>query len=197
MTERKEPVLQVKDITEYALKDTKMIPVIQDLSFSVYAGETVSIVCRTDLDRKILMALLSRERKPTVGAIRSKGKCSEMTEDTVLFPGMTVLENIELPAQMSPSGDGAFRESIMKTAEDIFGDKLDKDVSVLTGEETFIAKYLRIFMSSPGYVLIEEYPETEECMNAIRNTVRETGIPVIVLADTDDITETDRTIRLE
>ena len=60
MTEKKEPVLQVKNVAEYALKDTKMIPVIQDLSFSVYAGETVSIVCRTELDRNILMALLSR-----------------------------------------------------------------------------------------------------------------------------------------
>ena len=98
---------------------------------------------------------------------------------------------------MSPSGDGAFRESIMKTAEVILGEKPDRDISVLTGEEVFIAKYLRMLMSSPGFVLIEEYPETEECMNAIRNTVRETGIPVIVLADTDDITETDRIIRLE
>lgn len=104
----KEKVIEVKGVSRnYEHKES--IHALSDVSFSVSEGEFVSIVGPSGCGKTTLLKLLGNLLEPDSGeiSIRKGGdedagsrRIGFVFQDPVLFPWLTVLENVELPLQI-------------------------------------------------------------------------------------------------
>ncbi|EIQ7097378.1 ABC transporter ATP-binding protein [Enterococcus faecalis] len=147
-----------------------MIQAVRDVSFEVNRGEIVSLIGANGAGKTTILRTISGLNQPSKGTITFEGSpiqkkaprrivaqgISQVLEGRHVFPGLTVLENLEMGAYLRKDGD------IQKDYENVYEkfpilkERLNQDASTLSGGEQQMLAMGRALMSKPRLLLLDE-----------------------------------------
>ena len=152
--------------------DGGTLNILDDLSFSIQAGEAVAIVGASGSGKSTLLGLLAGLDEPTGGSVHIRGQdLFALDEDGraalrgaclgfvfqsfQLLPALTALENVMLPLELAGRGD-ARREAESWLQRVGLGARLGHYPRQLSGGEQQRVAVARAFAPGPALVLADE-----------------------------------------
>ena len=140
-------------------------PVMQDLSFSVEQGSFTAVVGASGSGKSTLLKLLNGLLQPVEGCIELDGKdvhtlknyASYMPQQDLLFPWLTVLENVMLPMTVQKLPKDKRREAGMRAlAQAGLSGWEDRKPSELSGGMRQRAAFARTLCVGADLLLLDE-----------------------------------------
>ena len=145
------------------------IHALKDVSFSVEEGEIMTLIGANGAGKTTTLLTLSGLKKPQSGTIRFLGKditkttpqsrvamgISQSPEGRRVFPGLTVLENLEMGAYLR-------KDDFSADMEKVFGyfprlkERRKQTAGTLSGGEQQMLAMGRALMSRPKLMLLDE-----------------------------------------
>ena len=148
-----------------------MIQAVRDVSFEVNEGEVVSLIGANGAGKPTILRTLSGLVRPSAGKIQFLGKeiqklpaqkivaggLSQVPEGRHVFPGLTVMENLEMGAFLKKN-----REENQANLKKVFSrfprleERKNQDAATLSGGEQQMLAMGRALMSTPKLLLLDE-----------------------------------------
>lgn len=148
-----------------------MIQAVRDVSFEVNEGEVVSLIGANGAGKTTILRTLSGLVRPSAGKIQFLGKeiqklpaqkivaggLSQVPEGRHVFPGLTVMENLEMGAFLKNN-----REENQANLKKVFSrfprleERKNQDAATLSGGEQQMLAMGRALMSTPKLLLLDE-----------------------------------------
>ena len=148
-----------------------MIQAVRDVSFEVNEGEVVSLIGANGAGKTTILRTLSGLVRPSAGKIQFLGKeiqkmpaqkivaggLSQVPEGRHVFPGLTVMENLEMGAFLKKN-----REENQANLKKVFSrfprleERKKQDAATLSGGEQQMLAMGRALMSTPKLLLLDE-----------------------------------------
>ena len=148
-----------------------MIQAVRDVSFEVNEGEVVSLIGANGAGKTTILRTLSGLVRPSAGKIQVLGKeiqkmpaqkivaggLSQVPEGRHVFPGLTVMENLEMGAFLKRN-----REENQANLKKVFSrfprleERKNQDAATLSGGEQQMLAMGRALMSTPKLLLLDE-----------------------------------------
>ena len=148
-----------------------MIQAVRDVSFEVNEGEVVSLIGANGAGKTTILRTLSGLVRPSAGKIQFLGKeiqkmpaqkivaggLSQVPEGRHVFPGLTVMENLEMGAFLKKN-----REENQANLKKVFSrfprleERKNQDAATLSGGEQQMLALGRALMSTPKLLLLDE-----------------------------------------
>ena len=148
-----------------------MIQAVRDVSFEVNEGEVVSLIGANGAGKTTILRTLSGLVRPSAGKIQFLGKeiqklpaqkivaggLSQVPEGRHVFPGLTVMENLEMGAFLKKN-----REENQANLKKVFSrfprleERKNQDAATLSGGEQQMLDMGRALMSTPKLLLLDE-----------------------------------------
>ena len=148
-----------------------MIQAVRDVSFEVNEGEVVSLIGANGAGKTTILRTLSGLVRPSAGKIEFLGKeiqklpaqkivaggPSQGPEGRHVFPGLTVMENLEMGAFLKKN-----REENQANLKKVFSrfprleERKNQDAATLSGGEQQMLAMGRALMSTPKLLLLDE-----------------------------------------
>ena len=148
-----------------------MIQAVRDVSFEVNEGEVVSLIGANGAGKTTILRTLSGLVRPSSGRIEFLGQeiqktpaqkivasgLSQVPEGRHVFPGLTVLENLEMGAFLKKN-----REENQANLKKVFSrfprleERKNQDAATLSGGEQQMLAMGRALMSTPELLLLDE-----------------------------------------
>ena len=148
-----------------------MIQAVRDVSFEVNEGEVVSLIGANGAGKTTILRTLSGLVRPSAGKIQFLGKeiqkmpaqkivaggLSQVPEGRHVFPGLTVMENLEMGAFLKKN-----REENQANLKKVFSrfprleERKNQDAATLSGGEQQMLAMGRALMSMPKLLLLDE-----------------------------------------
>lgn len=148
-----------------------MIQAVRDVSFEVNEGEVVSLIGANGAGKTTILRTLSGLVRPSSGRIEFLGQeiqktpaqkivasgLSQVPEGRHVFPGLTVLENLEMGAFLKKN-----REENQTNLKKVFSrfprleERKNQDAATLSGGEQQMLAMGRALMSTPKLLLLDE-----------------------------------------
>ena len=148
-----------------------MIQAVRDVSFEVNEGEVVSLIGANGAGKTTILRTLSGLVRPSAGKIQFLGKeiqkmpaqkivaggLSQVPEGRHVFPGLTVMENLEMGAFLKKN-----REENQANLKKVFSrfprleERKNQDAATLSGGEQQMLAMGRALMSTPKLLLLVE-----------------------------------------
>ena len=148
-----------------------MIQAVRDVSFEVNEGEVVSLIGANGAGKTTILRTLSGLVRPSAGKIQFLGKeiqkmpaqkivaggLSHVPEGRHVFPGLTVMENLEMGAFLKKN-----REENQANLKKVFSrfprleERKNQDAATLSGGEQQMLAMGRALMSTPKLLLLDE-----------------------------------------
>ena len=148
-----------------------MIQAVRDVSFEVNEGEVVSLIGANGAGKTTILRTLSGLVRPSAGKIQFLGKeiqklpaqkivaagLSQVPEGRHVFPGLTVMENLEMGAFLKKN-----REENQANLKKVFSrfprfeERKNQDAATLSGGEQQMLAMGRALMSTPKLLLLDE-----------------------------------------
>lgn len=179
------------------------LTILDDISFSVAAGDTVAIVGASGSGKSTLLGLLAGLDRPSAGRIIASGEdLFAMNEDAraqwrarhvgfvfqsfQLLPQMTALENVMLPLELAGASDAAARarEGLSRVG---LADRLKHYPRTLSGGEQQRVALARAFASRPALLFADEptgsldHATGERVIELLFEMNRESGATLILV----------------
>jgi putative ABC transport system ATP-binding protein len=179
------------------------LTILDDISFSVAAGDTVAIVGASGSGKSTLLGLLAGLDRPSAGRIIASGQdLFAMDEDAraqwrarhvgfvfqsfQLLPQMTALENVMLPLELAGVSDAAARarEGLARVG---LADRLNHYPRTLSGGEQQRVALARAFASRPALLFADEptgsldHATGERVIELLFEMNRESGATLILV----------------
>ena len=147
-----------------------MIQAVRDVSFEVNQGEIVSLIGANGAGKTTILRTISGLNQPSKGTITFEGApiqkkaprkivaqgISQVPEGRHVFPGLTVLENLEMGAYLRKDGDMQKDYEHVYEKFPILKERLNQDASTLSGGEQQMLAMGRALMSKPRLLLLDE-----------------------------------------
>lgn len=147
-----------------------MIQAVRDVSFEVNQGEIVSLIGANGAGKTTILRTISGLNQPSKGTITFEGTpiqkkaprkivaqgISQVPEGRHVFPGLTVLENLEMGAYLRKDGDMQKDYEHVYEKFPILKERLNQDASTLSGGEQQMLAMGRALMSKPRLLLLDE-----------------------------------------
>ncbi|HHZ13355.1 MAG: ABC transporter ATP-binding protein [Caldicoprobacterales bacterium] len=148
-----------------------MIHALKDVSFEVHRGEIVVLIGANGAGKTTTLRTISGLQRPTNGQVilngvditnvsaqeRVKMGISHVPEGRRVFPGMTVLENLELGAYLRRDRDGILEDLEMVYERfPILRDRRKQTAGTLSGGEQQMLAIGRALMSRPEILFLDE-----------------------------------------
>ncbi len=165
-------VLEAIEVTKQVSSPEGTLTILNDVSFSIRAGETVAVVGPSGAGKSTLLALAAGLDLPTRGHVRLNGaNLSELDEDGRalvradsvgfvfqsfhLVPSLNALENVMLPLELAGSDDArtAARAIIDKVG---LADRWSHYPAQLSGGEKQRVAIARAFATEPAVLFADE-----------------------------------------
>lgn len=147
------------------------IEAVKDVSFEVHEGEVVTLIGANGAGKTSILRTISGLVKPSSGKIEFLGNeiqkvparkivasgLSQVPEGRHVFPGLTVLENLEMGAFLNNN-----REENQKNMRMVFDrferleERKNQDAATLSGGEQQMLAMGRALMSKPKLLLLDE-----------------------------------------
>ena len=148
-----------------------MIQAVRDVSFEVNEGEVVSLIGANGAGKTTILRTISGLVRPSAGKIEFVGSeiqkvpaqkivaagLSQVPEGRHVFPGLTVLENLEMGAFLKTN-----REENQTNLKKVFSrfprleERKNQDAATLSGGEQQMLAMGRALMSTPKLLLLDE-----------------------------------------
>ncbi|MCY7173371.1 ABC transporter ATP-binding protein [Streptococcus gallolyticus subsp. gallolyticus] len=148
-----------------------VIQAVKDVSFEVNEGEVVTLIGANGAGKTSILRTISGLVRPSAGKIEFLGQeiqkeparkivasgLSQVPEGRHVFPGLTVLENLELGAFLRND-----REENQKNLKKVFDrfprleERKSQDAATLSGGEQQMLAMGRALMSQPKLLLLDE-----------------------------------------
>jgi len=148
-----------------------MIQAVRDVSFEVNEGEVVSLIGANGAGKTTILRTLSGLVRPSAAKIEFLGQeiqkmpaqkivasgLSQVPEGRHVFPGLTVLENLEMGAFLKKN-----REENQANLKKVFSrfprleERKNQDAATLSGGEQQMLAMGRALMSTPKLLLLDE-----------------------------------------
>ena len=148
-----------------------MFQAVRDVSFEVNEGEVVSLIGANGAGKTTILRTLSGLVRPSAGKIQFLGKeiqkmpaqkivaggLSQVPEGRHVFPGLTVMENLEMGAFLKKN-----REENQANLKKVFSrfprleERKNQDAATLSGGEQQMLAMGRALMSTPKLLLLDE-----------------------------------------
>ena len=148
-----------------------MIQAVRDVSFEVNEGEVVSLIGANGAGKTTILRTLSGLVRPSAGKIEFFGQeiqkmpaqkivasgLSQVPEGRHVFPGLTVMENLEMGAFLKKN-----REENQANLKKVFSrfprleERKNQDAATLSGGEQQMLAMGRALMSTPKLLLLDE-----------------------------------------
>ena len=148
-----------------------MIQAVRDVSFEVNEGEVVSLIGANGAGKTTILRTLSGLVRPSSGRIEFLGHeiqkmpaqkivasgLSQVPEGRHVFPGLTVMENLEMGAFLKKN-----REENQANLKKVFSrfprleERKNQDAATLSGGEQQMLAMGRALMSTPKLLLLDE-----------------------------------------
>lgn len=148
-----------------------VIQAVKDVSFEVNEGEVVTLIGANGAGKTSILRTISGLVRPSAGKIAFLGQeiqkeparkivasgLSQVPEGRHVFPGLTVLENLELGAFLRNN-----REENQKNLKKVFDrfprleERKSQDAATLSGGEQQMLAMGRALMSQPKLLLLDE-----------------------------------------
>ena len=148
-----------------------MIQAVRDVSFEVNEGEVVSLIGANGAGKTTILRTLSGLVRPSAGKIQFlckeiqklpaqkivAGGLSQVPEGRHVFPGLTVMENLEMGAFLKKN-----REENQANLKKVFSrfprleERKNQDAATLSGGEQQMLAMGRALMSTPKLLLLDE-----------------------------------------
>ncbi len=185
-------------------------------SLTIPEGSIAAVVGPSGSGKSTLVETLVGIRKPRRGKIFFKGRnitelppekrnFATVYQDALLFPHLSVFENIAFGLKKRLKDKAALRRKVLEVAERV-GVKhlLGRDIFGLSGGERQRVALARALAVKPELLLLDEPfsaldpPRREEMRNLLLNLVREEGISTLLVShDVADASVADLVILLE
>lgn len=147
-----------------------MIQAVREVSFEVNRGEIVSLIGANGAGKTTILRTISGLNQPSKGTITFEGSpiqkkaprrivaqgISQVLEGRHVFPGLTVLENLEMGAYLRKDGDIQQDYENVYEKFPILKERLNQDASTLSGGEQQMLAMGRALMSKPRLLLLDE-----------------------------------------
>lgn len=147
-----------------------MIQAVREVSFEVNQGEIVSLIGANGAGKTTILRTISGLNQPSKGTITFEGApiqkkaprkivaqgISQVPEGRHVFPGLTVLENLEMGAYLRKDGDIQNDYEHVYEKFPILKERLNQDASTLSGGEQQMLAMGRALMSKPRLLLLDE-----------------------------------------
>ncbi|HZJ56949.1 MAG TPA: ABC transporter ATP-binding protein [Clostridia bacterium] len=178
-----------------------MIHALKDVSFEVNQGEVVVLIGANGAGKTTTLRTISGLQRPTGGQITLKGTditnvsaqqrvkmgISHVPEGRRVFPGMTVLENLELGAYLRRDKAGISEDLDMVYERfPILRDRRRQSAGTLSGGEQQMLAIGRALMSRPEILFLDEPSMglapilVQEIFDIIRN-INNTGTTILLV----------------
>ncbi len=158
-------MLEVTDLNVYYGN----IHALKDVSFSVEEGEIMTLIGANGAGKSTTLLTLSGLKKPQSGTIRFLGKditkttpqsrvamgISQSPEGRRVFPGLTVLENLEMGAYLRRDDFSADMEKVFAYFPRL-KERKKQTAGTLSGGEQQMLAMGRALMSRPKLMLLDE-----------------------------------------
>lgn len=145
------------------------IHALKDISFSVEEGEIMTLIGANGAGKSTTLLTLSGLKKAAAGAIQFMGKditkttpqsrvamgISQSPEGRRVFPGLTVLENLEMGAYLRKDDFSADMEKVF-TYFPRLKERRKQSAGTLSGGEQQMLAMGRALMSRPKLMLLDE-----------------------------------------
>lgn len=147
-----------------------MIQAVHDVSFQVNQGEIVSLIGANGAGKTTILRTISGLIRPAAGEIQFEGRSikkeapqkivasglSQVPEGRHVFPGLTVLENLEMGAFLRK--DNQVKEDYEQVFEKfpVLKERISQDAATLSGGEQQMLAMGRALMSKPKLLLLDE-----------------------------------------
>ena len=148
-----------------------MIQAVRDVSFEVNEGEVVSLIGANGAGKTSILRTISGLVRPSAGKIEFFGQeiqkvpaqkivaagLSQVPEGRHVFPGLTVMENLEMGAFLKKD-----REENQANLKKVFSrfprleERKNQDAATLSGGEQQMLAMGRALISSPKLLLLDE-----------------------------------------
>ena len=148
-----------------------MIQAVRDVSFEVNEGEVVSLIGANGAGKTSILRTISGLVRPSAGTIEFLGQeiqkvpaqkivaagLSQVPEGRHVFPGLTVMENLEMGAFLKKD-----REENQANLKKVFSrfprleERKNQDAATLSGGEQQMLAMGRALMSTPKLLLLDE-----------------------------------------
>ena len=148
-----------------------MIQAVRDVSFEVNEGEVVSLIGANGAGKTSILRTISGLVRPSAGKIKFLGQdiqkvpaqkivaagLSQVPEGRHVFPGLTVMENLEMGAFLKKD-----REENQANLKKVFSrfprleERKNQDAATLSGGEQQMLAMGRALMSTPKLLLLDE-----------------------------------------
>ena len=148
-----------------------MIQAVRNVSFEVNEGEVVSLIGANGAGKTTILRTISGLVRPSAGKIKFLGSevqktpaqkivaagLSQVPEGRHVFPGLTVMENLEMGAFLKTN-----REENQANLKKVFArfprleERKNQDAATLSGGEQQMLAMGRALMSTPKLLLLDE-----------------------------------------
>jgi len=216
-------MISVTNLTKTFKSGETTVTAVDDLTFSVEAGQFASVVGTSGSGKSTLLSLLGGLDRPTSGEVRvddlviSAGSDRELISyrrDTIgfvfqsfsLIPNLSATENVMLPMEFAGMRRAAQHERAVELLDGVGldGDKQLRRPARLSGGEQQRVAIARALANSPKVILADEPTGNLDSktgrviVKALRGLTDSDGTTVIVVThDMAVAQETDVTFRLE
>lgn len=199
-----ENLIELNNVTKRYYSESGDILAIDNISMKIGEGEFIAVVGHSGSGKSTLMNILGCLDSQTEGDYFLKGKdVSQIDENTLaklrnkyigfvfqrfnLLPGLTALENVELPLSYDNVPPKIRRQKALKVLEDM--DMLDRAShypNQLSGGQQQRIAIARAVVASPSLILADEPtgnldPHSEEQVINILKMLNEQGRTVIII----------------
>ena len=166
------PIIESQNLTKQVLSPVGMLTILDNVSLALAAGEACAIIGASGSGKSTLLGLLAGLDTPTGGRVlfdgvdlgtldedgRARlraGRVGFIFQSFQLFAGLTALENVMLPLELSD------RRDARATARDVLGhvglaDRLGHYPSQLSGGEQQRVAIARAFAARPKILFADE-----------------------------------------
>ncbi|HEY4644611.1 MAG TPA: ABC transporter ATP-binding protein [Bacteroidota bacterium] len=167
-------IVAVKDVSKTYRRDSLMIPVLQNISFQVPAGEFFGLMGPSGSGKTTLLNLIAGIDKPNAGSITVAGtEVTAMSESDLarwradhvgfifqfynLIPVLTAYENVEMPLLLKRMSKGERRKHV-EAALKIVGleDRMSHLPRQLSGGEEQRVAIARAIVTDPTILVADE-----------------------------------------
>ncbi len=162
----------MSSLSKSVISNASELSILNDISFEVFANESVAIIGTSGAGKSTLMTLLSGLDTPTCGDVELLGENLSQLDDEqrakirseslgfvfqnfLLIPSLTALENVTLPAILRGQGEDRQRAQQLLDSVGLTGRATHLPAQLSGGEQQRVA-LARAFMTQPKILFADE-----------------------------------------
>lgn len=165
-------IIKASLVSKSVVSNGTTLPILKDISFSVFCGESIAIIGTSGAGKSTLMTLLAGLDTPSSGEIELLGQpLSQLDEEQrakirsqsvgfvfqnfLLIPSLTALENVTLPAILRGEGEDIDKAKQLLLSVGLSGRETHLPTQLSGGEQQRVA-LARAFMTQPEILFADE-----------------------------------------